>query len=190
MRKAQYVALALAVTAPAQAEDNLYTKIEARLAAAPALAAALGKPGPEMKSLEWMLGTWDVFANVQAGVHPPAPEHGTSVWTAALNGTWIEQRDSYPGGTQDIGYLGYGPVTKRWTSVGIDSTGNAVVIAGARAAADSFVFEGDVIIVGAHVHLRQTIARKGNDAIMLTNEERMPDGSWKLLDTYRYTRKP
>src|SRR3569833_3759067 len=153
MRKALFVALALAVKAPAQGEDNLYTKIEARLAGAPAFAAAQGKPAPEMKSLEWMLGTWDVFAEVQAGAHPPAPEHGTSVWTAVLNGTWIEQRDSYPSGTQDIGYLGYSPVTKRWTNAGIDSTGNAVVIAGTHAAADSFVIVGVVFFVGVFVFL-------------------------------------
>lgn len=189
MRKALFVALTLAVTAPAHAEDDLYARIGKHMATDPALAAGLGKPGPEMQSVQWMVGTWDLVATVQAGTEIRAPEHGTSVWSATLNGTWIEMHDSYPGGTQDIGYVGYSPVTKHWTSIGLDSAGNAVVTHSAGWTGDAFVFEGDAIVVGEPVHLRQTITRNGADTITLTNEERLSDGSWKLLDTYRYTRK-
>lgn len=189
MRKALFVALGLIISAPAQAEDNLYDRIAAKMTADPALASALGKPGPEMASVAWMLGTWDVVATVMGGHDARAPEHGTSVWSTVLNGTWIEMRDSYPAGVQDLGYFGYSPATKRWTSVSLDSAGNAAVTTGDGWVGAKFVFEGDVVVVGEAVHLRQTYTHDGTNAMLLTNEQRMSDGTWQLLDTYRYTRK-
>lgn len=165
---------------------NLYDKVAAKLAADPALAARLGRAGPEMASVGWLLGEWDVVAEVTA--RSDAPEHGTSHVTTVLGGTAIELRDSYPSGTQDLGFISYSPATDSWTSIGLDSIGNAIATHG-HATANGLVFEGDVVIVGVSTHLRQTIKREGERSYTLTNEERGSDGRWRTVDTYRYTRK-
>ncbi len=109
--------------------------------------------------------------------------------TLQLNGTLIEQRDTYPTGTQDLGFLSYSPATGLWSAVALDSLGNALITRG-HATADALVLEGDVTIVGVPVHLRQSFRRQPGGGYVLTNEERTADGSWVLLDTYRYSRAP
>ena len=137
--------------------------------------------------MSWLLGDWDVVAEVHAGNHVSEPEHGRSHVSATLEGTLLEQRDTYPSGTQDLGFLSYSPVTRQWSNVALDSVGDAVVIRG-QATPTGLVLEGDVTIVGVDTHLRQTMARDGADAYRVINEERAADGSWRLLDSYRYTR--
>lgn len=134
----------------------------------------------------WLLGEWDVVAEVTASSE--TPEHGTSHVTTVLDGTAIELRDSYPSGTQDLGFISYSPATNSWTSIGLDSVGNAITTHG-HATANGLVFEGDVVIVGVSTHLRQTIKRESQHTYVLTNEERGTDGRWRTVDTYRYTRK-
>jgi len=167
---------------------NLYTRVEAKLAADSALAGRLGKPGPEMDSMRWLLGEWEVVAQVQAGSQVTAPERGVSRFVPTLGGTVFEQRDTYPSGTQDLGFLSFSPAANAWHTVAIDSLGNAIVLEG-EARDGGLVFEGDVAILGVPTHLRQTLHRESEDAYLLINEERGADGRWILLDTYRYTRK-
>lgn len=166
---------------------DLYARVEQRLAADPALADALGKPAPEMAAVQWLVGEWEVEAAV-ASAEGAAPERGTSVVTPLYGGIWLEIRDTYPSGVQDVGYLGYGPAAARWSSVSLDSYGNANVFAAPRWADDQLVFEGDAIVLGIAVRLRQTMTREGADAYRVDNEEWV-GGQWKLLDSYRYTRK-
>lgn len=173
--------------AAAPAPENLYTRVEAKLAADPALAARLGKPGPEMDRVRWLLGEWNVVAEVQASRKATEPERGISRVTLQLGGTALQYQDTYPSGTQDMGFLLYSPATKSWVAIGLDSLGNAVTTIG-DVQADRMVFEGDVLVLGVPTHLRQTFQREGADAYLLTNEERSA-GRWIPLDTYRYTRR-
>ena len=169
-------------------EPTLYDRVTARLKHDPALAAQLGHPAREMKSVAWMIGTWDILTKVD--VEPGrAPEKGRSVVTPLFGGVWLEIRDTYPQGNQDVSYLGFSPVTKRWTSVTVDGTGNAVSSAAAQWAGDRIAFTGDVVVIGEKATLRQTITRRGERAYTVTNEEHMPSGAWRLLDTYRYTKR-
>ncbi len=170
-------------------EPSLYDRVTQRLAHDPVLAREIGKPAKEMQALAWLVGTWDVVAEVEAGTKPKAPEHGTSTVSRALGGVWLEIRDSYPSGTQDIGYLGFNPATRRWTSLALDSLGNAVTTSGTQWKNDMLVLGGDATIVGVHTTLRQTLRQLNADAYVVTNEERGADGRWRLLDTYRYTRR-
>jgi hypothetical protein len=188
IRKTLFVALLLASAAAAQADDSLYGRVTAKLTADPVLAKRLGKPAPELKPLAWMLGTWDVVAVVPSD-SAARPDHGVSTVAPAMRETWLEIRDHYPSGVQDVGFLGYSPATKLWTSIGLDSTGNAVVTTGAGWQENTLTLSGDVTIVGIRTTLRQTLTRLSDRAYTLTNSERSADGVWRVLDTYRYTKK-
>lgn len=162
---------------------DLYARIDQKLEADPQTAALVGKPAPEMKTVAWMAGQWDVVAEARGDA-----EKGTSVVTPLFDGAWLEIRDTYPGGTQDVGFIGYDPVLHHWVSVSIDSVMNANRTFAERWDEKGASFEGDVMILGVAAHLRQVIARIGPDAYLLTNEERLADG-WHMLDRYRYTRR-
>lgn len=108
--------------------------------------------------------------------------------TPLYGGVWLEIRDTYSNGVQDLGYLGYSPAARRWSSVALDSYGNANVLDAAVWSGNLLVFEGDAVILGITVRLRQTLTREGQDAYRLDNEEWV-GGAWKLLDSYRYTRR-
>lgn len=182
------ILLTVAAASPAAAQsDDLYKRAGARLAADPALAEKLGHPAPEMREVAYMVGIWDVTADVAAVPGRP-PEHGTSVITPLFGGVWLEIRDSYASGTQDVTYLAYDPGAAQWTSVSIDSLADAN-IAHARAwTGDTLVFETDATVIGMPARLRQTITRDGPDAYGIRNEE-WRDGGWHLLDSYRYRRR-
>ncbi len=184
-------ALCLLIMLPIAAEAKeatLYDRVAARLKRDPALARQLGRPAPEMKQVAWMVGTWDITARVDAAPGRAA-EKGRSIVTPLFGGVWLEIRDTYPQGNQDVSYLGFNPATKRWSSTTIDAVGNAVASTATRWEGGRIVFAGEVVVVGEKATLRQTIARQGARAYTVTNEERMPGGAWRLLDTYRYTRR-
>ena len=185
-------ALALAAVLlprPAEAQEapDLYARVEARIAAQPDAAAKLGRAAPEMAAAADMAGTWNVEAVVTGSGRPA--EHGTSVVTELYGGVWLEIRDTYAAGTQDVGYIGFSPMTGLWSSVSIDSLGNANIVTSSGWEGNRIVFEGDLLILGVKAHLRQTIVRLGADEYRLDNEELLATG-WKHLDSYRYTRKP
>jgi len=185
MQKTVFVLCFLALAAPSVASDDLYAKISAKLASDPALAARLGKPGPEMGSLHWMIGTWDVVAEVQAGEKPRVPERGVSVVTTVLDGTALQIADHYPKGAQDLGFISYSPATRLWTAINLDSLANVAV----TTSRDAAVFTGDVTIVGVRTTLRQTMKHESKTSYTITNAERMADGNWRVLDVYRYRKR-
>ena len=164
---------------------TLYDRVEARLKHDQALAKALGHAGPEMKSVAWMAGDWDIAAAVAGG----AAEKGKSHVVPVLGGVWLEIRDTYPQGNQDISYLSFNPATKRWVSMTVDAVGNAVTNTAERWQNGTLVFVGGVTVIGEKATLRQTVIKRSERAYAVTNEERMPDGSWVLLDSYKYTKR-
>ena len=181
----------LAAFAPlaAQAKNaTLYDRVAAHLARDSALAKQLGKPAAEMASVAWMLGTWDIATTIDADPSRK-PDKGKSVVSPVLGGVWLEIRDTYPQGNQDISYLTFNPATKSWTSTTVDGIANAVTSTAQRWDGNKLVFTGDVVVVGEKAVLRQTITKLGGRAYTVTNEERMPDGKWRLLDTYRYSKR-
>jgi hypothetical protein len=139
-----------------------------------------------MKALGWLVGEWDVEARV-TGKSERAPERGHSTVTTIHGGVWIEIRDTYPSGVQDVGYLGYSAVTGRWTSVSLDSVGNANITSAPAWQNERLAFEGDVVVLGVAAHLRQTLHRINADEYELINEERI-GGAWRKLDAYHYRR--
>ena len=98
-------------------------------------------------------------------------------------------RDSYPGGVQDQGFLTFNPITERWTSLSIDSTGNVLVASARSWQGKSLVLTArDAEIVGERVTLRQTVERQSETQYRVLNEEQVA-GRWVALDEYVYVRQ-
>lgn len=183
--KAGILWLTLTLPLPATAtDDGLYARVEQHLAANPALAGGLGKPAPEMADIAWMLGEWRVEATISGADHT---DRGTSYISPVFGGVWLEMRDTYPDGNQDLGYLGFSPASGGWISVGLDKAGNANLSTGRRLPDGSIVIEGDFLILGVTAHLRQILRRLDADNFRIDNEE-LSAGTWKLVDTYLYRR--
>ena len=168
-----------------EAGDGLYARVEQHLTAVPALAASLGRPAPEMADIAWMTGEWQVDAMVCGNGHT---DHGISHISPVFGGVWLEMRDSYPDGNQDLGYLGFSATAGGWISLGLDKAGNANLTPGRRLPDGSIVIEGDFLIVGIKAHLRQTLHRLDADSFRIDNEELMAQ-EWKPVDTYLYRRR-
>lgn len=176
----------------ATSEPTLYDRVAMQLEARPEVAAVLGKPSPELERARWMVGRWSVTARVFATARAPERiERGESVVTETLGGSWLQFHDSYGGRVQDEGFLSFNPVAERWTSIGMDKVGNAIVSTASKWDGDRIVFLApDAEVLGQHVVLRQTIEKRSNDEYRLLNEERLPSGAWVALDESVYTRVP
>jgi hypothetical protein len=110
------------------------------------------------------------------------------VITPLFGGLWLEIRDTYAAGTQDVTYLTYDPASARWTSISIDSLANANIGHARAWEGNALVFDADATVLGLPAKLRQTMTRKGPDEYTIRNEEWL-DGGWKPLDGYRYVRR-
>ena len=179
--------ISLALLLAAADPPTIYQRVEQHLATDPAAAATLGRPAPQMREVDWLVGTWDVTAEVEG--RPSSAETGTSVVTPALGGAWLEIRDTYPSGTQDLGYVGYGAMEERWINVSFDSLMNANRSTAQAWTNGRIIFEGDFLILGLPAHLRQIVERSGADDYSVTNEERI-EAQWHRLDSYHYHRRP
>ena len=182
------LAASLLAAVPALAsEPTLYDRVDDLLAADPLLAKQLGKPAPQMQQLQWMVGSWTIEAGLVGS--DKRKQQGTATIRSVLDGTWLESADTYPSGVQDLGFITFDIVTKQWISIGLDSTGNAVRAFSSGWQGSSLAFEArNETVVGQRVTLRQTLARISSDEFTLTNEERLANGSWEVLDEYRYRR--
>jgi hypothetical protein len=165
---------------------TLLQRIQQRFAADPSLAASFGRPAPQMREVDWMIGTWDVSSVLEERGGPPAS--GTSVVAPAFGGAWLEIRDTYPGNSQNLAYLGYGAVEGRWVTVALDNLMNANRSSAVAWTGDSIAFEGDYLILGVPAHLRQTIERHGTNDFEVLAEE-LVGGRWRRVTVRYYHRR-
>ena len=166
---------------------TLIQRLQQRFAANPAAFASLGRPAPQMHEADWLIGTWDVSAVVEERGGPPTS--GTSVVTPTFGGAWLEIRDTYPGSSQNLTYVGYSAVEGRWVSIAIDNLMDANRSSAAAWTGDRLVFEGDELILCLPAHLRQTVERHGNDAFDVFEEEFVGE-SWHRFAIRYYRRHP
>lgn len=172
------------------AAATLYERIDARLAADPAVAASLSRPSAEVAAMAWMVGSWEVEVKVLATAGSPERiSKGKSEVRPAMGGHWLETVDTYPDGSIDQGFLGYSTADQQWVTVALHSGGIAVTAYAKTWNAGTMVFLApDATILGVPVDLRQTLTRRGDDEYFILNEERLADGRWVALDEYAYRR--
>jgi len=179
--------LAAADPVPQPAAQTLIQRLQQRFAADPAAAASFGRPAPQMGEAAWLIGTWEVSAVLEERGGPPAS--GTSVVAPALGGVWLEIRDNYSGGQQNVAYLGYSVAERRWIIAAVDGLANAN-----RGTAEAWTggrisFEGDQTFLGLPAHLRETIERHGIDDFTILAEELVGE-SWHRVAIRYYHRRP
>lgn len=176
----------------ADAVPSLYQRIAERLAQRPDLARLGEEAPPEMKAVDWLVGEWSIEVVVRAtDGSPERHDRGHSTVRRVLRGTWLEISGDYPGGSQDLGFLGFDPVTRRWKSIALDGSGNALVSSAAEWQDGRLVLEAaDAVIVGEPVRLRQTVLRVDDDRYDVLNEEPGADGGWHEVDHYQFRRLP
>jgi hypothetical protein len=178
--------LAAADPVPQPTAQTLIQRLQQRFAANPALAASFGRSAPQMSEAAWLVGSWDVSAVLEERGGPPAS--GTSVIAPALAGVWLEIRDSYEGGQQNLAYLGYSVSEGRWIIAAVDGLANANRGSAAAWTGGRIAFEGDFVILGLPAHLRQTVERTGPDAFTVTEEELVGD-RWHRFAVRYYRRR-
>ena len=145
---------------------------------------AAGVASPAADAVGWMVGTWDV----EAETLNDSPARGTSMVRLLHDGAWIEIRDSYPGGTQRVGYLGYDDASEKWQSISVDARGNATVTLADGWDGDHIVLEGDASAIGLSVRRRQIVTRVSACEYRVSNEQWL-EGAWRPVDRYRYVRR-
>ena len=183
--------IVLSLAAAGAGAPTLYERVDARFAADPSLAQRLAEPPAELASFAWLVGEWDVEAEVYATATTPASKStGSSHVEKAMGERWLRIVDRYPDGGTDEGFLTFDVARGTWVSVGLHESGAAVTSTARGWKGDTIVFRvDDAVIVGEQVALRQTLVRRGNDAYEVLNEERLPDGRWVKLDHYDYRRR-
>jgi hypothetical protein len=181
------LALALPGSALAQAAPaGLKARVLARLSD-PAIRTTLGKPAPEMASVADLAGDWHI--QYDPADADDQTQNGQSTVAVELNGNWLRMDDLYQSGNESIGYLGYNPVTRRWTMIALDQWGNSNALTADAWHDNRLVFEGDVGAFGEKAHMRETITRVSRDEYRVETEEQVA-GAWKPFDTISYTRLP
>jgi hypothetical protein len=178
--------LALAMLLAASDPPTLYQRLQQRFAADPAAAAALGRPAPQMREAAWLIGTWEVSTELEEQGGPPAS--GTCVIAPAMGGIWLEIRDSYPGGQQNLAYVGYSVAERHWVIAAIDGLNNANRGIAEAWTGDRIAFEGDYVVLGLAAHLRQTLERNGANEFNIVDEE-LVGGNWHRLAVRYYHRR-
>jgi hypothetical protein len=170
---------------------SLYERVAAKLSANPALAEAIGKPSPELQAARWLAGRWNVTARVFATPgNPERVDRGQSTVEEVLGGTWLQFRDTYDGKVQDLSFLTCNPVTRRWISMTVDHTGNAVAATADGWRDGRLVFvTRNAEILGEPVVLRQTFEKRSAREYRVLNEEQLSDGSWVAVDEYLYRKE-
>ncbi len=185
-----FVAVVVATAFGGKATPSLYERVATRLAARTDL-ADVGQPPPQLRDVEWLLGTWSIDVKVMATSSTSERiEHGESRITHAMDGHWLQMTDSYPAGTQDLGFLTFNRFTRQWVTVSLDSHGNVCVARADGWRDDRLTFViPEQEILGEKATLRQTLRRLSFDEFVVLNEEQLPDGAWRAVDEYRYRRK-
>jgi hypothetical protein len=175
----------------APATPSLYERVGAKLAGDPALARRLAEQPKQLDAVAWWIGSWEVTAHVFATkTTPERTDHGQEQVERLLGGSWLSFRDTYPTGTQDLGFVTFDAVQGVWRAVHLDSTGTTVIAISKGWENGKLVFlTRDAVILGEKVELRQTVEKRSDDEYRLLNEERLASGTWLALDEYLYKRK-
>jgi len=177
-----------AARAAAPAGATLYERLASRVARDPELGRVGTRPPPEVDAMGWLLGEWDVLVTVSAT--PTMPERknrGRATVERALRGAWLTVRSRFQG-SEDLDQLTYDALTRRFVTVQTDSFGNHNLTTADGWRNDELSFDGEVVILGDRVRLRQRWIRKKSDAFQVVNEE-LISGAWVQVDEYSYTKR-
>jgi hypothetical protein len=164
-----------------------------RLAADPALAARVRSLQERSQSLHWMVGGFDIETRTEGARYPI---RGFGYVQYGLGGSWLQLRESYDGLPEQLTFIGYDPAGRRWRSTTIDRNNDVITLHAPGWINGRAVFEGEVRILGATVHLRRTVTRlpsRGtgpDDEDFTIVEEQRVGGRWRTVTTQHFGGRP
>ena len=163
----------------AQAPKPAAAPAPAATGAPPAPPASPHKPATELDQLKWLEGNWRCDGKAPAG--PMGPEHpykSTMKVKRELDGFWYvgeyEQKKSKdnPTAVKARSFIGFDPVAKKVISVGVDSFGGAMQLAGAIEG-DKITNEGEGTMGGQKMGFKETFTKTGDKSLTWHGELKM-----------------
>jgi hypothetical protein len=166
--------------APVNADLTMYERY-AELKKDPAFAAKLKEPAQRIHDLDWMLGDWTSEAVVYATRTTPEWRDDGRTSFRIVGDAMIASDDLST-------ILDWDPFARVWRSFGAEPPVSPLASSVGQMEDGTLVLEGDVRLFGELFHLRQTLTRDGPDAFNIVNEQRLANGRYQAVDSYRYTR--
>jgi hypothetical protein len=154
------------------------------------LAALPGIRAAEMEKIGWMGGEWAHENEVPATRFSPAySDAGTSRFRMSERGDWLCSVG--PDG-KETPYITFDPFSRQWIYV-LMRGAYGMLRSAEGWVDDRLVFTGEMTMLGPPRMWRLSIARDGENAFSLINEEpsqeRTRDGEWIYIDRWEFRRK-
>lgn len=179
-----------ASSASRDADKTIFERIAEKRADS-AFAQLFRSTPPEIQTVTWMAGTWDMTWKIHAT--PTMPESVVTIPVVSwfvMDGTWLRVPLSYPGGAQEDIYLTFDPFQKVWVSAGLGNPATRWVFESKGWDGDRLVFSGPPVrLAGEPVELRHTWVKKSENEWTILKEEKLPSGRWVPLGEFRFVRR-
>ena len=154
-------------------------------------------PGPNHKLLASFAGQWNFATKMwmQPGA-PPETSTGTAVYTALMDGRFIqgEYKGTFSGmAFQGLGLTGYDNVARHVTATWADNMGTSIMLMTGKYDAETktFTYKGDMVDVmkpGTKVKVRQTVKVVDDDSHLMEWYESRAGKEVKTMEI-AYTRQ-
>jgi hypothetical protein len=139
----------------------------------------------KIEEFKWLVGEWAFENRVRAT--PTTPAY-TDTYFYTYQFCDDDMRICLIGkGGKQRPYITFDPFSRRWMMTFTEGIYGVLQSTGWRG--DTIVFEGTLTMLGVDCELRQTIEKQGNDEFHIANEEKLPDGNWKITDEFFCRRK-
>jgi len=191
------VAIAMAMALPILAQEAKEKKPAPDQQAMMEAWQKAAAPGPNHKLLASLAGQW-TFATkmwMQPGA-PPETSTGTAVYTALMDGRFIqgEYKGTFGGmAFQGLGLTGYDNVARHFTATWADNMGTSIMLMTGKydPATRTFTYKGDMVDVmkpGNRVKVRQTVKVTDDDSHVMEWYEHRGGKEVKTMEI-AYTRQ-
>jgi Protein of unknown function (DUF1579) len=151
------------------------------------------KPGPEMKELSYMVGTWATDEKFEPTPYMPSGGSATGTNTVRLGpggfSVLMDQRSkSSMGPFTGHGVFSWDPNAKAYKFVWIDSMTPGIVTETGHKEGDTFVYTGETMMMGKKVAIKDVVSDRTPTSYTLTSY--MNDGSGeKKVMTIKLTKQ-
>ena len=198
MHGLSYAAITLSLTlglpeaAPVSEPPTALERVEEKLQKNPALAKLMAQPPPELESVRFMAGRWDVVARTLATTRSPEKvRSGTAESAFELDGRWLVTRTSLPD-QKLVQYLGFDAYERRWYLQFFSSSGrgtNAPLLSKAGWDGGRLVLGGTMLFYLEPAEVEVRIEKLGDDGYNVVFEEMLSAGASRVLLQHEYRRR-
>lgn len=157
-------------------------------AATPSLAAEPPAAPAVLRDLAFFTGVWSCQARTPAGPMGPAQQFASTVTTKADLGNHFARVDykeelsaTHKAPVTAAEYWGYDGASKAFSRSGFDSTGGLYRFNSAGWEGDRWLWQGEAVLQGKRLLMRETTLRKGSAQSHTTSEIQIPGVGWVVI---------